>query len=266
MIHVEPSPPTPEGLRRVLLLEMAHVGCLGHGKRFQAKLLRLARAGEAWAEKEAAGYAEAIPGRRPLTAVIAEQIRDMAIDHPDRRWSELETLCAIELGRIVRPERGSCRDLALTTAHEHGDAEAAGRTHQVLGAEERQMDVTRVAFALFTLGVAILVYRAGYVRGRAEHLRQDPLGEAEWIELRLKSVIPRWRRVAGWVAYGFAGLLLCLFLLAAFRYAQGSGWTVLIAVWALWFVIFLAVIGLAEWCWRPGREAPEPAPVEEDST
>lgn len=101
IIYVEPSPPTPEGLRRVLLHEMAHVGSLGHGKRFQAKLLRLARAGEAWAEKEAAGYAEAIPGWRPLTAVIAEQIRDLAIEHPDRRWSELETLFAIELGRSV---------------------------------------------------------------------------------------------------------------------------------------------------------------------
>jgi hypothetical protein len=117
------------------------------------------------------------------------------------------------------------------------------------------MDLTGVAIALFTLvGVALIAYRAGYLRGQADLLRQDPLGEAEWIELRVKSVLPRWRRVAGWVAYMCAVLLLCLFLLSAFRYAQDLGWAWLKAAWALWFVIFLAVIGLAEWCWRPGRE------------
>ena len=102
--------------------------------------------------------------------------------------------------------------------------------------------------------VAVIAYRVGYLWGQADLLREGPLAEAEWIELRVQSVLPRWRRVAGWAAYMFSALLLCLFLALAFRYAQDLSWAWLMAAWALWFVIFLAVIGLAEWCWRPGRE------------
>ena len=29
------------------------------------------------------------------------------------------------------------------------------------------------------------------------------------------------------------------------------------AAWVLWFAIFLGGIGLAEWCWKPSREARE---------
>jgi hypothetical protein len=117
------------------------------------------------------------------------------------------------------------------------------------------MDLTAVVIALFALvGVALIAYRAGYLRGQADLLREGPLAEAEWIEMRVTSALPRWRRVTGWVAYMCAVLLLCLFLLTAFRYAHGLGWALLMAVWALWFVIFLAVIGLAEWCWKPSRD------------
>jgi len=86
--------------------------------------------------------------------------------------------------------------------------------------------------------------------------------EAKWRMLPMEAPIPRWRRVAGWGAYMFSALLLCLFLALAFRYAQDLGWAWLMAAWALWFVIFLAVVGLAEWCWRPGREdhAPQEGP------
>jgi hypothetical protein len=81
--------------------------------------------------------------------------------------------------------------------------------------------------------------------------------------LHMNSVLPRWRRVAGWVAYGFSGLLLCLFLALAYRYAQGWTWSYLLTVWALWFAIFLGGIWLAEWCWRPRPEAQNGASKED---
>ena len=119
------------------------------------------------------------------------------------------------------------------------------------------MNVTDVVLVLFTLVVvAVIVYRAGYLRGQAELLRQGQRTEAEWNARRMTSVLPRWRRVAGWVAYVFSGLLLCLFLFLAYRYAKAWGWT-LIAAWILWFAIFLGGIWLAEWCWKPYREAQE---------
>ena len=114
------------------------------------------------------------------------------------------------------------------------------------------MNVTDVVLVLFVLVVvAVIVYRAGYLRGQADLLHRGQSTEAEWNQLRMRSVLPRWRRVAGWVAYVFSGLLLCLFLYLAFRYAQGWGWTLLMAAWVLWFAIFLGGIGLAEWCWKP---------------
>ena len=109
-----------------------------------------------------------------------------------------------------------------------------------------------MVLALWTLAVvAVIGYRVGYLRGQAELLERGRLTAAEWNVLRMKSVLPRWRRVAGWVAYVFSGLLLCLFLFLAFQYAKGWGWTFLMAAWALWFAIFLGGIGLAEWCWKP---------------
>lgn len=45
------------------------------------------------------------------------------------------------------------------------------------------------------------------------------------------------------MAYGFSGLLLCLFLALAYRYAQGWTWSYLLTVWALWFAIFLGGFG-----------------------
>ena len=105
--------------------------------------------------------------------------------------------------------------------------------------------------------VAVIAYRVGYLWGQADLLREGPLAEAEWIELRVKSVLPRWRRVAGGAAYMFSALLLCLFLALAYWHAYSWGWTYLMAAWGLWFAIFLGVIWLAEWCWKPAREAQE---------
>jgi hypothetical protein len=113
------------------------------------------------------------------------------------------------------------------------------------------MNATGVIFALFALvAVAVIAYRAGYLRGQAELLHQGQPTDAEWHALRMKSVLPRWRRVAGWAAYVFSGLLLCLFLFLAFQYAQGWGWSFLMAAWGLWFAIFMGGIWLAEWIGR----------------
>src|ERR1700730_11676384 len=102
------------------------------------------------------------------------------------------------------------------------------------------MHVIGVALALFTLVVvAVMAYRAGYLRGQAELLRQGQPTEAARNALRMKAVLPLWRRVAGWTAYVCSGLLLCLFLFLAFRDAKGWGWTVLLAAWVLWFALFI---------------------------
>ena len=103
--------------------------------------------------------------------------------------------------------------------------------------------------------VAVIAYRVGYLWGQAELLERGRLSAAEWNALRTMSVLPRWRRVAGWAAYMFSTLLLCLFLVLAYWHAHGWGWTYLLAAWILWFAIFLGGIGLAEWCWKPSRAA-----------
>ena len=52
----------PERLRQALLHEMCHIGEPYHGRRFQAKLARLAAAGESWAEKERRDFAASPEG------------------------------------------------------------------------------------------------------------------------------------------------------------------------------------------------------------
>ena len=118
------------------------------------------------------------------------------------------------------------------------------------------MNVIGVVLVLSALvSVAVMAYRAGYVRGQNELLnellRQGQPREAE------RPVLPRWRRVAGLAAYGFAGLLNCLFLGLAFLYAKRWGWAVSLAAWALWFALFIGAIWLAEWCWQPYRASQE---------
>jgi hypothetical protein len=68
------------------------------------------------------------------------------------------------------------------------------------------LDAIRIALALFALVVvAVMAYRAGYLRGQDELLDWNRSTEAARNALRMTAVLPRWRRVAGWAAYGFAG-------------------------------------------------------------
>ena len=79
------------------------------------------------------------------------------------------------------------------------------------------MNVTGVVLVLLALiVVAVMAYRAGYVRGQDELLQWHRSIAAERNALRMTVVLPRWRRLSGWAAYGFAGLLNCLFLALAF--------------------------------------------------
>ncbi len=121
------------------------------------------------------------------------------------------------------------------------------------------MNVTGVVLVLFALvGVAVIAYRVGYLRGQDELLHSHRSIAPERNARRMTAVLPRWRRLAGLAAYGFAGLLNCLFLGLAFLYAKRWGWTVLlVAAWALWFAFFIEAIWLAEWCWQPYRAAQE---------
>jgi hypothetical protein len=117
------------------------------------------------------------------------------------------------------------------------------------------VNVTGGVLALFALvAVAMIAYRAGYVRGQDELLQGHRSTEAEQ-DTGMTAILPRWRRLTGWAAYGFAGLLNCLFLALAFLYAKRWGWAVVLAAWVLWFALFVGVIWLAEWCWQPYREA-----------
>jgi len=110
---------------------------------------------------------------------------------------------------------------------------------------------------LALVAVAVIAYRAGYLRGQDEPLEWSRAIAAERSALPIAAVLPRWRRVAGLAAYGFAGLLNCLFLGLAFLYAKRWGWAVLLAAWALWFALFVGAIWLAEWCWQPYRASQE---------
>jgi hypothetical protein len=72
----------PDGLRRELLHEMCHIGSPGHGRRFQAKLARLAAAGESWAEKERRDFADRPRGY--LTGRLSRQTRKPSAAEPIR--------------------------------------------------------------------------------------------------------------------------------------------------------------------------------------
>ena len=120
------------------------------------------------------------------------------------------------------------------------------------------MSVTGVVLVLFALvGVAVMAYRAVYLRGQDDLLHWNRSTEVSQDALSMTAALPRWRRLAGLAAYGFAGLLNCLFLGLAFLYAKRWGWAVSLAAWALWFALFIGAIWLAEWCWQPYRAAQE---------
>ena len=120
--------------------------------------------------------------------------------------------------------------------------------------------VVLVVFILII--VAAIAYRVGYLWAQVEFSSHRL--EARWRMLPMEAPLPRWRRVAGWAAYAFSALLLCLFLAIAYWYAFRWGWTHLMAAWILWFSIFLGVLWLAEWCWKPSPEAQGGASVEHE--
>ena len=120
--------------------------------------------------------------------------------------------------------------------------------------------VVVVLGVLILIIVAVIAYRVGYLRAQDVSHRL----EAEWRRLPMEAPLPRWRRAAGWAAYVSSALSLCLFLVVAYVYAYRWGWTYLTAAWILWFGIFLGVLWLAEWCWKPSREAQGGASDEKD--
>ena len=92
----------PERLRQVLLHEICHIGAPDHGRRFQAKLAKLAAAGESWAEQERRQLAER-PRGWSVTQEIAQAIGDAALDNPDARWSSaVLRMLANYIGRSPR--------------------------------------------------------------------------------------------------------------------------------------------------------------------
>ena len=123
-----------------------------------------------------------------------------------------------------------------------------------------------VALVVFILIiVAAIAYRVGYLWAQVEFLSHRQMIEAKWSILPMEAPLSRWRRVTGWAAYAFSGFMLCFFLALAYWHAHSWGWAYLLTAWGLWFAIFLAGLWLAEWCWRPSREAPAPAPMKADS-
>jgi hypothetical protein len=125
-------------------------------------------------------------------------------------------------------------------------------------------DVGMVVVVVFVLvTVVAIAYRVGSLWARRESQKRDQVIEAQWRILAMDApLLPRWRRLAGWAAYTLSALLLGLFLALAYRNASSWGWTDLIAAWFLWFAFFLGVLGIAEWCWKPSRDA-QPGASEE---
>ncbi len=85
-------------LRETLLHEMCHIGSTGHGKRFQAKLARLASLGERWAEEQRASYEEACRSSLTVTAIIRHTIDDWVWQCADIPWIQIRRLLAREVG------------------------------------------------------------------------------------------------------------------------------------------------------------------------
>lgn len=77
-------------LRRTILHEMCHIGIPNHGKKFQARLSRLAKAGEAWAEVERDEY------QHMLTP--AQEYKIAALD----LWQWAHDIPRLPFSRVVR--------------------------------------------------------------------------------------------------------------------------------------------------------------------
>jgi len=87
----------PAAPRRVLLHEMCHIGTPHHGRRFQAKLLRLAAQGEAWAIEEAEVYRSA-PSWNQEMANLRDGLLNFVVECPGLRFSSVVRALAGDLG------------------------------------------------------------------------------------------------------------------------------------------------------------------------
>jgi hypothetical protein len=84
-------------LRQTLLHEMCHIGTRYHGKRWQAKMLRLADRGETWARDEAREYQREAP---PFGARVKHVLEDYCWARVDgvMTWRRALTAVAREFG------------------------------------------------------------------------------------------------------------------------------------------------------------------------
>jgi len=68
---------SPEMRRRILLHEMCHIGIPGHGTRWQARMLRLADQGEAWAHDEVHEYRTNTKTPREMWVAIKDALHSL---------------------------------------------------------------------------------------------------------------------------------------------------------------------------------------------
>lgn len=75
-------------LRQTLLHEMCHIGCTHHGKKFQARLQKLAEQGEVWALKEVEMYRDGLSYNQD-TAMLRASLDEIAIASPQLTFRSL---------------------------------------------------------------------------------------------------------------------------------------------------------------------------------
>ena len=85
-----------EDLRMTLLHEMCHIGSIGHGKKFQSKLRRLALMGEDWAEEQRGDYEMISRSNMTFTQQLKNEVEDLAGYRPDLSWVEVRRYLARE--------------------------------------------------------------------------------------------------------------------------------------------------------------------------
>jgi hypothetical protein len=108
---------------------MCHIGSPGHGRRFRAKLVRLARMGEAWARRERVLYEQISRQRLPVSAEIRLVLEVLARDDPELTWAAARRYL---LTRVLEDPRtlpawakGLWHRLASAARAERGEAASA---------------------------------------------------------------------------------------------------------------------------------------------
>lgn len=93
---------SPDERRQALLHEMCHIGVPGHGVRWQARMLRLADRGEAWARGEVRAYRRCAETPAMLWAATTDALHDLARHRPRFRLAQVRRICATDCGLPVR--------------------------------------------------------------------------------------------------------------------------------------------------------------------